>query len=214
MTTVPNPRFAARRREERIVDVGKLFEKLPPSSPEAEAAVLGSMILDWRVCGEVLQTLKGAEDFYKPAHAAIYDVLIELYDTNQSIDMVQLNQRLVDKQLLEQIGGLDYLVELAEAVPSAASVGYYARIVREKSVLRSLIETAGKILYECYNNDGPAADLLDAAERDIFEIAEAKVDQDATDLATLLQETYTRLENEDGRAASPDRPPASSSSTR
>lgn len=200
MTTVANPRFANRRREERIVDVGKLFEKLPPSSPEAEAAVLGSMILDWRVCGEVLQVLKGAEDFYKPAHAAIYDVLIELYDKNQSIDMVQLNQRLVDKQLLEQIGGLDYLVELAEAVPSAASVGYYARIVREKSVLRSLIETAGKILYECYNNDGAAADLLDAAERDIFEIAESKVDSEATDLATLLQETYTRLENEDGQS--------------
>ncbi|WP_432797895.1 replicative DNA helicase [Poriferisphaera sp. WC338] len=181
-------------REERKVDLAGLFEKLPPHAVEAEAAVLGSMILDWRVCGEVVQILSGNKDFYKPAHGVIYDALVQLYDETQSIDMVQLNQRLVDKQMLEQVGGLDYLVQLAEAVPSATNASYYAKIVKDKATLRGLIESAGQILYDCYNSDQPVQDLLDKAERNIFEIAEDKSTEEASDLTSLLHETYTRLE--------------------
>ncbi|MEM0915201.1 MAG: DnaB-like helicase N-terminal domain-containing protein, partial [Planctomycetota bacterium] len=122
MSALPQPRFA--KRDERRVELTKLFDKLPPAAPEAEAALLGSMILDWRVCADVLQLVKTGDDFAKPAHAAIYDALIELYNTTQSIDLVQLNQRLVDKAILDQVGGVDYLVELAESVPSATSAGY------------------------------------------------------------------------------------------
>lgn len=202
MTTAASTLHASRRSRPiiRDKDLAKLFEKTPPSSPQAEAAVLGSIILDWRVCSEVLQILKGPDDFHRPAHAVIYQILIELYDQQQSIDMVQLNQRLTDRELLEQVGGLDYLMELADSVPSAASVGHYARIVREKSVLRRLIETSGRILYECHHSDGATEELLDAAERDIFEIAESKIQSDATDLASLLQETYSQLEREEGQS--------------
>jgi replicative DNA helicase len=203
MTTASTRQFSDKRSrfETRKIELARLFEKLPPHALEAEAAVLGSMILDWRVCGEVLQILKdeGPSHFYKQAHAAIYDVLVQLYDENQSIDMVQLNQRLVDKQQLEQIGGIEYLVELAEAVPSAAGVGFYARIVRDKAILRRLIEASGKIIYDCYNTDDPASELLDKAEKEIFEIAEAKIDQEASHLQVLLQETYAQLEAGDGR---------------
>ena len=180
-------------------ELAKLFEKLPPHAPEAEAALLGSMILDWRVCGEVLQILKGAEDFYKPAHAAIYETLVELYDQQQSIDMVQLNQRLKDKQQLEAVGGVDYLVELAESVPSAASAEYYARIVRDKSVLRHLIDASGRILYECYQTGENVTDLLERAEQRVFELRQTGGESEASDLKGLLQETYSRLEAEDGR---------------
>ena len=148
MSTAPTQTTKRFRQpmEIRRVDVSKLFDKLPPHAIEAECALLGSMILDWRVCGEVIQVLKGAEELYKPAHAAIYETLVELYDQVQSIDMVQLKQRMEDKGQLEQVGGLDYLIELAESVPSAASAMYYANIVREKSALRKLIESAGRIL--------------------------------------------------------------------
>ena len=191
---------SGRRRpfEPRRIELGKLFDKLPPHALEAEAAVLGSMILDWQCCGDVLQLLKG-EDFYKQVHAAVYDALIELYDKEQNIDMVLLNQKLKDKGLLADVGGVDYLIELAESVPSSASVTYYANIVREKAVLRKLIESAGKILYDCYNSGEDAAELLDKAERDIFEIAEQKIDTDSATLQALLQETFDRLESEDGR---------------
>ncbi len=180
------------------MDVSKLFDKLPPHALEAECALLGSLILDWRVCGEVIQIIKSAEDLYKPAHAAIYETLIELYDQVQSIDMVQLKQRLDDKGLLDQVGGLDYLIELAESVPSAASASYYANIVREKAALRRLIESAGQILDDCYNSSEPVGDLLDKAERAIFEIAESKSSTDAAELGELLQETYDHLQSDEG----------------
>ena len=183
----------------RKVELSKLFEKLPPHALEAEYALLGSMILDWRVCGEVLQIIKSPDDFYKPAHSAIYETLIELYDQNQSIDMVQLNQRLKDKQQLEHIGGLKYLIELAESVPSAASAAYYAKIVRDKAILRKLIESAGQIIYNCYNCDQDSSELLDQAEREIFQIAETRIGEDVAELKALLQQTYERLEAEDGR---------------
>ena len=200
MSTAPSQSKQRRRgsMEVRQVDVSKLFDKLPPHALEAECALLGSLILDWRVCGEVVQLLKGPDEFYTPGHAAIYETLIELYDKVQSIDMVQLKQRLEDKGQLEQIGGLDYLIELAESVPSAASAVYYANIVREKAALRKLIESAGTILDDCYNSSEPVGELLDKAERTIFEIAESKSSTDAAELGELLQETYDKLQNDEG----------------
>ncbi len=107
-----NDNLPFRKNRPPVIEIGPLFDKQPPHAIEAEMALLGSLILDWQVVGDVLQILKGAEDFYKPAHAAIFEVLTELYDHSQSIDMVQLNQRLIDKQMLEQVGGLEYLVDL------------------------------------------------------------------------------------------------------
>jgi len=200
MSTAPiqSGQFKRHTKDVRQVDVSKLFDKLPPHALEAECALLGSLILDWRVCGEVIQVIKNAEDLYKPAHAAIYETLIELYDQVQSIDMVQLKQRLDDKGQLDQVGGLDYLIELAESVPSAASAVYYANIVREKAALRRLIESAGTILDDCYNSSEPVGDLLDKAERAIFEIAESKSTSDAAELGELLQETYDHLQSDEG----------------
>ncbi|MFP4143710.1 MAG: replicative DNA helicase [Phycisphaeraceae bacterium] len=202
MSSAPVSSKKRRPFEVRKVDVERLFDKLPPHALEAEAALLGSMILDWRVCGDILQILTGPDDFYKAAHSAIYETLVELYDQHQSIDMVQLNQRLRDKQLLEQVGGLDYLVELAESVPSAASAGYYARIVRQKAILRKLIDASGRILYDCYNSTEDADELLQKAEQDIFQLAEGRTSEDAASLGELAQEVFTRLESEDGRLMS------------
>ena len=188
-----------RKRGPAVVEIGPLFDKQPPHAIEAEMALLGSLILDWQVVGDVLQILKGAEDFYKPAHAAIFEVLTELYDQSQSIDMVQLNQRLIDKQMLEQVGGLEYLVDLVDGVPSAAEAPRYAQIVRDKAILRRLIETAGSVLHECYTSDEPVTELLDRAETQIFELAEKKGDDQASDVGALLRETLDRLESMDGK---------------
>ena len=201
MSSAASSRFDTRRdRPDRRVDVAELFNKLPPHAVEAEAALIGSIILDWRVAGDVIQVLHGSEDFYKPAHAALYETLLELYDEHQSIDMVQLNQRLVDKGMLEQVGGLEYLVQLAEQVPSAASANHYARIVREKAIIRRLIEVSGDVLHACYNSAEPAQELLDQAERQIFEIAEGRTESDAQRLSELVEETLEVIQNaQDGR---------------
>ncbi len=205
MCPMASPNFSfddakrSRGGEPRRIEVGQLFDKLPPHAIEAEMSLLGSIILDWRVCGEVLQIVDSAQAFYKPAHGAIFEVLRELYDVEQSIDMVQLNQKLVDKEMLEQVGGLQYLIELAESVPSAVSAGHYARIVRDKATLRSLISASGRVLHDCYNTDDPAQEQVDRAGQLIYQIAEKKSANDASLLKDLLEETYERLENDDGR---------------
>jgi len=186
-------------KKKPTIEIGPLFDKQPPFAMEAEMAMLGGMILDWQVTGEVAQILKGPEDFYKPAHGTIYSVLLELYDQAQSIDMVQLNQRLVDKGVLEEVGGLEYLVDLVDGTPSAHEAPRYALIVRDKAILRRLIESAGQVLHECYHSDEPVNELLDRAETAIFELAENKDSQSASDIGELLKETYERLEREDGQ---------------
>lgn len=179
-------------------ELPKLFDKTPPHALEAEIGLLGSMILDWQICGEVLQILSGPDDFYKAEHAAIYQLLIELYDQNDPIDLVRIKQRLQDLGQLEEIGGVDYLVQLCEAAFPAHAV-YHAKLVCEKAILRRLIDAAGKILFDAYTMTEPVAQLLDNAEQQIFQLAESRVVQDASDLKTLLQETYERLEAQEGR---------------
>jgi replicative DNA helicase len=190
------------RRERQVTqtDLRSLFAQLPPQAHEAEVALLGSMILEWQVIGEVLQIVKSGDAFYKQAHGAIYQVLVDLYDQNRSVDMVQLKQKLTDLGQLEEVGGLDYLVELASSVPSAASAEHYARIVSDKSVLRHLIDAAGTILHNAYHQPDPAATQLDAAEHAIFQLAELGITTDAIHLKVLLQETYERLEAHEGSA--------------
>lgn len=182
------------------VDLPKLFDKQPPHALEAECALLGSMILDPQVVGEIVQAIAGDTDFYKPAHGAIYKVLVDLYDQNHPIDAVQIKQRLADLGQLEEVGGIEYVISLVDAVPSAVSAPYYAKIVREKAILRQLIEASTKILSDSYTSTEPVANLLDQAEQAIFRLAESKISNEATELKVLLQETYERLEAHDGRS--------------
>ncbi len=178
----------------------KLFDKLPPQAHEAECAVLGAMILDWQVIGDVVQILSGARDFYQHKHEIIYQTLIDLYDETQSIDLVQVKQKLEDKKVLEDIGGIDYLIELGESVPATVTAPHYARLVRDKAVTRRLIDASSKILYDAYHSTGKIGELLNTAEQEIFKLAESQMGADDTaHLNDLLQETYKQLEEMDGK---------------
>lgn len=195
MTTTPSRRTFEPQR----VDLGKVIDKHPPHALEAEAALLGSLILDGQMIGDVVQIIQGADDFYKPAHGAIYTALVDLYDKNEPVEVLTLQQRLRDRNELEQVGGLEYLLTLGEAVPSSALAAHYAKIVKEKSTLRKLIDASSRILYQAYQGSDPVDTMLDEAEREIFQLAENKQTNEASDLNSLLQETYTRLESHDGR---------------
>lgn len=189
-------------------DLGKLFDKLPPHSIEAEMSLLGSLILagteNVHVIGEVMQIIKSGDDFYLPKHSAIYECIVELYDKNASIDAIQLTQRLRDRQLLESIGGVDYLVELAESVPTAVNAPHYAAIIRDKSKLRHLIDAAGRILREAHESSEAANVVLDMAEKYIFDIAQNKSDSEPSSLHELMAQTFELLEKrqESGRSIS------------
>ncbi len=184
-------------------EVGKLFDRLPPHSPEAEMALLGSMLLDTAVIPQVLDWVKGPEAFYNEAHGAIYRAIVELYDRHASLDLVQAVERLRDQQVLDRIGGPDYLVELAEGVPSAVNAPHFARIVAEKHRLRSLINAAGEMLYEAYHAGELGPDgvrtVLDSAQTALFNLADDPGQNDAQSLAELLFEEQERLEHMDGK---------------
>lgn len=179
----------------------KLFEREPPRSLEAEMSLLGSMILEPRVVGDVISFVKGAEDFYKEAHGHIYRAVVEIYDTRNSGDLVQITDLLKQRGVFEQVGGGSYLVELASAVPTATNAKHYAKIVAEKAKLRRLIDAAGQILHEAYHTGdlGPdgAREVIDRAETAVFEIAQETDSADPQALGELLEAEMRRIEADD-----------------
>ncbi len=160
-------------------------------------SLLGSMILDPRVVADVINIVRGADAFYDSRHGLVFSGLVEIFDKHHSGDLVQLNQALADKGILGQAGGTEYLVRLAEGVPTAANALHYARLVAEKYKLRRLIDAAGQILFDTYQGSQTTGDdaskLVDAAEQRIFEIAQEEMSSDPQSLAQLLQIEYDRL---------------------
>ncbi len=191
----PRDRKAARDSRGRDwKQLSRLFEALPPHAIEAEMSLLGSILIDPQVLGDVIFIVRHGDDFYKPANGALFDAMVELYDKNSSLDIVQLNQRLIDRNVLNAVGGLEYLVQLASAVPSAANARHYARLVREKAMVRKLIGAAGDILYDAYHSAEQAQDILDQAEQRIFHIAQQSEHTQVETLHELIRETMERIE--------------------
>ena len=148
--------------------------KIPPHSQEAEQAVLGGLMLAPNAFEQVESILTEA-DFYRSAHRAIYATMLKLAAQNQPLDLITVSEKLEEMQMLDQAGGLGYLSELLKNTPSAANISAYADIVRERSVLRSLIEVGTDIANSAYQTKGRLSqELLDEAERKVFNIAEAR----------------------------------------
>ncbi|MHC5024100.1 MAG: replicative DNA helicase [Planctomycetota bacterium] len=205
-STEHNPRNdSTRGREGRERDwrhLSTLFEKLPPHAIEAEMSLLGSMLIDPQVIGDVVMAIGGGDDFFKPANGVIYQSMVELYDRTSALDLVQLNQLLVDRGALAAVGGLDYLVDLANAVPTAANAMYYARLVRDKALIRRLIDVAGDILYDAYNSPEDAQGILEVSEQSIFALAQHHDRGTGESLQDLLKLTMARLEANEGKELS------------
>ncbi|MFI4896234.1 MAG: replicative DNA helicase [Phycisphaerales bacterium JB059] len=194
-----------RRRPPGGADAGlKLFDREPPASVHAERSLLGSMLLDPQVIPDILPFVNTGEAFFLEGHAAIFQALIEIYDKRQSGDLVQLAEALRARGVLDQVGGTKYLVQLAEAVPSAANAPHYARIVSDRARLRKLINAAGEILYDAYHADDSSPEggkgVVDIAERRIFEIAEEEQTGESEALFDLVEAEIKRLEQADGSA--------------
>lgn len=138
--------------------------KLPPQDIEAEKATLGAMLLDYSTIG-VVSTILKSDDFYKIAHQHIYKALLELYTSGENPDILVLKNKLETTNLLESVGGVAYIATLTDTVPSTANVEYYARIVLDASIRRSLIKASHKILSDVYNNSIGSRDLLEEAQK-------------------------------------------------
>ena len=146
----------ARRRKNISPDAQRL-DRLPPHSPEAEQGVLGCVLLSPNECmGDCIEKLKddGQQVFYDLRHQTIYEALATMYDAREAIDVITLQQKLKDKQLLEQIGGIAYLSQLQDSVPSAANLSYYLEIIQEKFLLRRMIATCTDVVGRVYDYEG------------------------------------------------------------
>ena len=174
-----------------------LVDRLPPHSPEAEQGVLGCVLLSPNECmGECMEKLKDAgEVFYDLRHQTIFETLVAMYDAREAIDVITLQQRLKDKQLLEQIGGIAYLSQLQDAVPSAANLSYYLDIVREKFLLRKMIQTCTEVVGRVYDYEGEVDALLDEVERDVLRISESRVQGSVLTTKELVGKAIGTIEN-------------------
>ena len=161
---------------------------------EAEQAVLGAMLISEDAVNEALELLE-AEDFYRAAHQSVYRAMREVYDAGQPIDVVTVAAALRTRDdALEQVGGADYLADLAAAMPTALHVNQYAQIVREKALMRRIIATATDIAEEGYSQEQPAADVLADAEKKILELSQFQKTRDFTHISDVLETTFERIE--------------------
>src|SRR5882724_6385400 len=186
----------SRRRKTALADTTKI-DRLPPHSPEAEQGVLGCVLLSPNECmGQCIEKLKsGAEVFYDLRHQTIFTALAEMYDSREAIDVITLQQRLKNKQLLEEVGGIAYLASLPDAVPSSANLSYYLDIVQEKYLLRKMIHTCTDVVSRVYEFEGEVDALMDEVERDILRISESRVQSQTTTIKDLVKKAINTIED-------------------
>ena len=167
--------------------------KIPPSDIEAEQAVLGSMLTDKDAVISAIEVLK-EDDFYREDNKAIYGAILNLYSNSEPIDIITVKSELTSLGKIEAIGGLEYLAELPDKVPTTANVEKYIKIVEEKSILRSLIKTANEIITLGYDETNEAETIMDEAEKKIFNIMQKKANKSYTPIKDVLVETFAELE--------------------
>ena len=172
----------------------EMIEKIPPQSMDAEMAVLGSMLLDRDAISHAIEIL-GASHFYKDAHKKIYSAIIKLHDENKAVDLITLIEELKKTNSLDEVGGPAYITGLASSVPTAANLVHYAKIVKEKMVLRSLINAGTQIVSECYDMTDDVDNLIDRAERIIFDISSKKIEGKVLHLKEIIKSSIETIDN-------------------
>ncbi|MQY05349.1 replicative DNA helicase [Actinomadura macrotermitis] len=170
------------------------FERTPPHDIAAEQGVLGGMLLSQDAIAEVVEELRTG-DFYRPAHQIIWDAILDLYGRGEPADAVTIVGELTKRGEIARVGGAPYLHTLISSVPTAANAGYYAKIVRERSVLRKLVETGTRIVQMGYAADGADADdVLDRAQAEVFAIAEKRAGEDYVPLSEIMPGALDEIE--------------------
>lgn len=175
-----------------------MVDRLPPHSREAERGVIGGVLRDPDTLSSVLQVIRG-DNFYFDAHQKIFQAITELYTENQPIDLVLLHERLRKNKQIEDVGGVAYLADLWESVPTGANAEYHAKIVRDSAMIRSLIHAGNEILRDSYDRSQSADELVSHAERKIMDIARAGMIGETKTLNDAIKEAWDRLDSRIGK---------------
>jgi len=172
----------------------EIIEKLPPQSNDAEMAVLGSMLLDREPIMQAVEMLD-ASYFYKDAHRRIYSAILKLFDENKGVDIVTVIEELKKTNSLDDIGGPAYITAISSSVPTTANFIHYAKIVKEKALLRNLINTATNIVSSCYDATQDIDTILDRSEQLIFDISNRKVESRISPLREVIKNSIETIDS-------------------
>ena len=170
-----------------------IIERLPPQATEAERAVLGGILLEPEAATRAVEVVL-PEAFYHPAHARIYRAMVALFVKHEPIDVMTLSEELRKSGDLESAGGIVFLTELVDSVPSAANIEHYAKIVLDKHILRQLISASSNIARECYRAETDAGSILDEAEQKIFRVSESRISQGFAHIKDILKERFEEIQ--------------------
>lgn len=170
-----------------------MIDRVPPQNIEAEQAVLGAMMIDKEAISKATEILR-ENDFYRQDHRAVYQVIVDLFSKNQAVDMVTVTESLKREGKLDDVGGIQFITYLANAVPTAANISYHAKIVEEKSLLRQLISVSTQIAGSGYEGSEDVNSLLDNAERMILAVSERKISRDFSPIKEVVMSAVDRID--------------------
>src|SRR5690349_6487573 len=175
-------------------------DRTPPQDMAAEQSVLGSMLISKDATADVTEAIRGT-DFYRPSHETIYDVVLDLYGRGEPVDMVTVAAELQRRGELQRIGGAPYLHTLSANVPIAANAGYYAEIVREKAILRRLVDAGTKIVQIGYAGEGQVDDIVDEAQAEVYKVTDKRAAEDYAPLSDIMDGVLDEIEAISNREA-------------
>ncbi len=169
------------------------IDKIPPHNLEAEANVLGSILIDNEAMSKVADILN-PEDFYKQSHQKVFECCLNLYDRREPIDILSIGNMLEERKESKMVGGKSYLAGLTNAVVTASNVKHYAEIVQKKSTLRKLIKASAETTSLAYNEKEAVDDILDKSEKNLFQISQKFLRENFIPISNILNETFERID--------------------
>jgi replicative DNA helicase len=176
-----------------IAPRGEEFERTPPHDVAAEQCVLGGMLLSKDAISDVIELIR-PQDHYRPAHQLVHEAILDLYARGEPADAITVSDELTKRGEIGRVGGAPYLHTLIASVPTAANAGYYARIVKERAILRRLVEVGTRIVQLGYSGDGDADDLVDRAQAEIYGVTERRASEDYLSLSEIMPGALDEIE--------------------
>jgi replicative DNA helicase len=176
-----------------VAQRGEEFERMPPHDVAAEQCVLGGMLLSKDAISDVIEVIRPA-DHYRPAHQLVHEAILDLYARGEPADPITVANELSRRGELSRVGGAPYLHTLIASVPTAANAGYYARIVRERAILRRLVEAGTRIVQFGYAGDGEADELVDRAQAEVFSVTDRRLAEDYHSLSEIMPGALEEIE--------------------
>jgi replicative DNA helicase len=175
-------------------EVESQIDKLPPQNVEAEQSILGAILIDNEALPKALEVID-PDDFYKQSHRKIFQAMIELFEKSEPIDLITLTDNMKRQEELDAVGGVSYLSSLVNMVPTAANIKYHSKIIREKGLLRNLLRSATEIASRVYEDNLEAEELVDYAERSIFDISDKRIKASFVTLKEVIKGSFEMIEH-------------------